>query len=179
MEENLEHFRILHLEDFDYDAEEVSWLLKKAQISCSIKVVQSRQEYIDALETYKPDIILSDHNLPSFNSVEALSILKKSPLNIPFILVTGTVSEEFAASIIKDGATDYILKDRPQRLPVAIINALQQYNLEREKQVYLEKLYKNEKYYRSLIENISDGIILLNQKFDIIYQSPSVKTLTC
>src|SRR5690606_2705781 len=75
-------------------------------------------------------VILSDHALPQFNSVEALTICRKNSMNTPFILVTGTVSEEFAVSCLKQGADDYVLKSNLVRLPTAIINALKQRNVE-------------------------------------------------
>lgn len=125
--------RILHLEDLASDAEQIAWTLKKAKLSCEFRVVDTREQYERALTEFKPEIVISDHSLPSFNSLDALHILQQSGYKIPFILVTGAVSEEFAASAMHEGADDYILKDRMQRLPVAILGALNKYSLEREK----------------------------------------------
>ncbi|MDB5011030.1 MAG: hypothetical protein JWQ06_1819, partial [Mucilaginibacter sp.] len=126
--------KILHLEDVLTDAELVGIEIKKSYLSFEKLDVDNRIDYINALNEYVPDIILSDHSLPSFNSLEALKILKESFLNIPFILITSTISEEFAVEIMKEGATDYILKDRMQRLPNAIVNALEKFKLEAEHQ---------------------------------------------
>lgn len=125
--------RILHLEDVPTDAELVGRELKRSAINFERLVVDNKQDYLRALTEYAPDIILSDHSLPSFNSTEALKLLKESGLNIPFILITATVSEEFAVNVIKEGAADYILKDRMQRLPAAIHNAIEKANLENER----------------------------------------------
>src|ERR1035438_2283067 len=92
------------------------------------------------LTQFNPDIILSDHSLPSFNSFMALDILKEKKLDIPFILVTATVSEEFAVDIMRYGATDYILKDRMQRLPSALINSIEKHLLEKERKAARERL---------------------------------------
>ena len=130
----VEKIRILHLEDLASDAEQIAWTLKKANLSCDLRVVDTQEQYERGLAEFKPEIVISDHSLPSFNSLDALHILQQSGHKIPFILVTGAVSEEFAADAMHEGADDYILKDRMQRLPVAIIGALKKYSVEREKE---------------------------------------------
>ena len=79
--------------------------------------VETREDFIAALESFKPDIILSDHGLPQFNSVQAFKIYMEHGLKIPFILVTGNVSEEFAVNALKLGIDDYVLKTNLSRLP--------------------------------------------------------------
>lgn len=127
MEENL---RILMLEDMPDDVGLIERILVKQKLSFVGKRVDSKDEFIQELSAFKPDVILSDHVLPQFNSLEALSICQRANLNIPFILVTGTVSEEFAVSCLKQGADDYVLKSNLVRLPSAIHNALRQRSLE-------------------------------------------------
>src|SRR6186997_2618035 len=119
-----EKLKILLLEDNAEDAEIVQRLLKKENLDCEFQVVMSKDDYLNSLNNFQPDLILSDNSLPQFNATEALNIARQQSLHIPFILVTGTVSEEFAAKIIKSGATDYVLKDRMARLPTAIDAAL-------------------------------------------------------
>ena len=120
-----ESLKILILEDSATDAEIIQQLLVKKKLNCEFSVANNKETYLMALAEFHPDIILSDHSLPQFNSVDALVIARQRFSEIPFIMVTGTVSEEFAAEIIKSGADDYILKDRLTRLPGAIINAVQ------------------------------------------------------
>ncbi len=122
--------KILMLEDVPEDIGLIEHVLRKEGIHFDSFTVDTKEEYIKALEEFLPDVILSDHALPQFNSVEALSICRKNALNIPFILVTGTVSEEFAVSCLKQGADDYVLKSNLVRLPSAIVNALRQRNIE-------------------------------------------------
>ena len=135
-----EVLKILHLEDLPDDAELVARELRKAGIIYEAIPAGSKIEFINALKKFSPDIILSDHSLPSFDSHEALKIVKESGILVPFILVTATVSEEYAVNIIKEGASDYILKDRLQRLPNAILGALEKYNLENQRRVADETL---------------------------------------
>jgi signal transduction histidine kinase len=122
--------KILMLEDLPEDIGLIEHVLRKEGIQFQSHYADTKEEYIRALDEFLPDVILSDHALPQFNSVEALSICRKNALNIPFILVTGTVSEEFAVSCLKQGADDYVLKSNLVRLPSAIINALRQRNVE-------------------------------------------------
>jgi signal transduction histidine kinase len=116
--------RILHLEDNLSDAEFMAAELKKKGIPFSHVVVSTKEQFINSLAQDTPDIIICDHSLPAFNSLEALKIVKQSGIKIPFVLLTGNTSDEFAANIIKAGADDYILKDRMKRLPSAILSAL-------------------------------------------------------
>ena len=127
--------------------------LKKAGIISETILVENKIDFINALKEFVPDIILSDHSLPSFNSHEALKIVKDMGIEVPFILVTATVSEEYAVSIIKDGASDYILKDRLQRLPNAILGAIDKYNMESARKLADESLRLSERKYKLLFES--------------------------
>ncbi len=121
--------KILMLEDVEDDAGLIVRSIKKGGINFEMKRVDTREEFIDAIRHFHPDVILSDHSLPQFNSIEALKICRRVNLPAPFILVTGTVSEEFAVSCLKQGADDYVLKSNLTRLPSAIENALAQREL--------------------------------------------------
>lgn len=116
--------KILILEDEPADAEITQHLLLKEKIPFLFAVAANKTEFINALNKFEPQVVLSDHSIPQFSSQEALYLVREHAPNIPFILVTGNVSEEFAAAIIKEGADDYILKDRMARLPAAIQSAL-------------------------------------------------------
>jgi PAS domain S-box-containing protein len=170
--------KILHLEDNPSDAALIGRALKKGNIEFDRLIVDSKEEFTKALAQFHPDIILSDHSLPAFNSHEALAIFQDTGMKIPFILITANVSEEFAVDVIKRGADDYILKDRLERLPAAIKNALEKCDLEKKHQHYLDELIKNETHFRTLTENIQDAITLLNKNEEWTYQSPSVERLT-
>lgn len=167
--------RILHVEDMLSDAELVHRALVKGHVEFDKIVVDTREEYIKALKEFSPEIILSDHALPSFSSHEALEIYHSMGLKIPFILVTGTMSDEFAVDIIKRGADDYVLKDRLKRLPIAIYSSLDKYRLIKEREASLDELVKNEKRYRALIENNTDSVVILDMNGRAVYASPSIQ----
>lgn len=116
--------KILHIEDNSADAGLIARELKQSGFDFIIKVVETKNEYGNALKNFNPDVILSDHSLPQFDSIEALSIYNENKYEIPFILITGSVSEEFAIRCIKEGADDYILKNNLIRLPSAIKQAI-------------------------------------------------------
>src|SRR5258706_282843 len=124
--------KILILEDSASDAELIQRKLKKEKKNCVFQVAMNKENFLKALERFAPDVILSDNSLPQFNAVEALRLTRQRFQHIPFILVTGTVSEEYAADIIRSGADDYILKDRMARLPSAIEAALKKRRAEKE-----------------------------------------------
>lgn len=125
--------KILSLEDLEEDFFLISHALKKAGLDFTAKRVDTKEEFSVALEEFGADVILCDHSLPQFNSNEALRIFHQRKLQIPFILVTGAVSEEFAVSSLKHGADDYVLKSNLARLRNVIENALKQKEAEKQK----------------------------------------------
>ena len=147
--------KILHIEDSPYDAELIMRCLKNSELDSEIKVVANKLDLQDALKYFNPNVILCDHSLPQFDSIEALSIAQSQKADIPFILVTGSVSEEFAVSCIRNGADDYILKNNLIRLPSAIVYAIKMRNIEKEKENALEKLIKSEEHIRSFAGHLN------------------------
>ena len=124
---------ILSLEDSEEDFYLITRALRKSGMNFIARRVDSKEEFIRALEEFGADVILCDHSLPQFDSHEALRLFQERRLQIPFILVTGAVSEEFAVSSLKRGADDYVLKTSLTRLPSVIDNALKQKAAERER----------------------------------------------
>jgi PAS domain S-box-containing protein len=169
--------KILLLEDSIDDAGLITRVIKKSGLEFIAERVDTREEYIASIKNFDPDIILSDHSLPQFNSMEALKICKKESPMIPFILVTGTVSEEFAVECLTEGADDYLLKGNLTRLPSAILSAIKKKQNEIEKNMAVEILKKSEEHFRGLIENSTDIFAIIDSKSFIQYLSPSVKRI--
>jgi len=136
---------ILLLEDNFPDAELIKRFLKDSGLDFDSKIATDKEEYVAAVDQYSFDIILSDHRLPQFSSNEALKLVQDKGLDVAFILVTGTVSEEFAVSILQQGADDYILKTNLQRLPSAISNAIEKHRSRRARIEFEEKILQSEK----------------------------------
>lgn len=150
--------KILILEDSEFDAELIRRELKHGGLDFVSKEVSTKKDFQATIRDFRPDIILADHSLPQFNSKEALDICKKLNYNNPFILVTGSVSEEFAVHSIQNGADDYILKGNLTRLPSSIINAHNKRKAEREKRLVQEKLIKSESQIRNFATHLSNAI---------------------
>jgi signal transduction histidine kinase len=157
--------KILVLEDMQDDVGLIERTLSKQGILYITRRVDTREEFSLALADFQPDVILSDHALPQFNSLEALTICQQQGLNVPFILVTGAVSEEFAVSCLKQGADDYVLKSNLVRLPSAIQNALRQRHhedkrkkAERTLRMQNEELVKINKELDSFVYSVSHNL---------------------
>jgi PAS domain S-box-containing protein len=152
--------KILMLEDSESDAELVQRVLKKVNPSYIFKLAMTKETFLDDLDKFKPDIILTDNSLNLFDAKEALHIVNQRSRNIPFIMVTGAVSEEFAADIIKLGADDYVLKDHLSKLPKAIDDALKQRRVEKEKAEVIQALVKSEENLKAIFDSASEAFIL-------------------
>jgi two-component system cell cycle sensor histidine kinase/response regulator CckA len=129
----------LILEDHLADAELILHALKQAGFEPDWQCVDSEANYQAGLHAGL-DVILADYSLPQFDALRALHLLQERGLDIPFIVVTGTLSEEAAVECIKQGAADYLLKDRLARLGSAVIHALEQKRLRTERKQDEEKL---------------------------------------
>lgn len=117
---------ILILEDIPAHAEIVAHEIKKLGIDFRMERVETREEFEKEIEACRPDIILADYSLPSFDGISALKIaLLKCP-KTPFIFVSGAIGEERAIETLRAGATDYILKDNMKRLGSSILRALEE-----------------------------------------------------
>ena len=149
--------RVLILEDRIADAELMLHELRHADYAPDWRRVQSELDYSAHLEPTL-DIILADYTLPQFNALRALHLLRASGLDIPFIVVTGTVSEEAAVECMQQGATDYLLKDRLGRLGPAVERALQQKHLRDEKRQAEAALRESEERWQFALEGSGDGV---------------------
>ncbi len=124
--------RVLILEDRPADAELMVHELRRAGLDPDWRRVEDEPDYLAALEPTL-DVILADYSLPQYNAMRALRSLQERGLDVPFVVVTGSISEEVAVECMKQGAADYLLKDRLTRLGPAVLHALEQRRLRREK----------------------------------------------
>lgn len=115
---------VLHIEDSEKDSALIQELLERDGICCDITRIEKRPQIFEALKNKTFDLILSDCKLPQFSGLQALEIARALTPTIPFIFVSGTIGEEAAIESLRNGATDYILKDRLSRLSAAVRRAL-------------------------------------------------------
>lgn len=146
---------VLLLEDLQSDAELITHELKKLHQDISVEWVNSRQSFKDAISKRKPDLIISDYTIPSFDGISALKIARAEAEGRPFIFVSGTIGEERAIDALKLGATDYVLKDNLNRLIPAVERALREAS-------YLQEV-------KNAQEKIREQALFLNKAQDVIY----------
>lgn len=120
-----QRLKILIVEDNQLDQVLIERLLQKSGINHTSLIVDNRKSFIEALESFKPTMILSDYTMPNFGAIVALDILNERQLKIPLIIVTGTLSDEMAIECLKKGAIDYVIKDKLIRLPSAVKMAME------------------------------------------------------
>ena len=124
---------VLIIEDCRADGELIVRELHRAGLSVSANQVSTASEFQEILKNTLPDLILADYNLGEWRGMDAIEMLRKESLDIPLILVSGTVGDETAVECIKQGASDYVLKDKLSRLPAAIHRALKEKRLRLER----------------------------------------------
>jgi GAF domain-containing protein len=168
--------RVLIAEDRPTDAELMVYELIRSGFEPKWKRVETEAEYLAELQT-APEVILADHTLPQFDAPRALDLLKKTGLDIPLIVVTGSISEEVAVERIKQGAADYILKDRMTRLGEAVKRALEEKRLRQEKQkadAALQARYQELQTLHKLSQDVLNTIDLQTAVNQILDQAMSV-----
>ncbi len=138
--------RVLLVEDEPADAELILDDLREDGIECLDLRVDTEEEYLQALATYAPDIVLSDLKLPMFDGHRALQMLRERDTLLPFIFVSGAIGEDVAVEALRKGATDYILKHNTVRLAAAVRRALREAEEQRARQSAEEKLIRAQRF---------------------------------
>jgi len=157
-----EPLRLLYVEDELGDVEIALRELKKSKIEFEVETVATRDEFARKLREKAFDIILSDYRLPGWTGLDAFTLIKEHGLDIPFVLVTGTLGEELAVECIKHGVTDYVLKEQLARLPMAVSQALDTRLMREAEARAVEALLESEETNRLLVENAPEAIAVLD-----------------
>lgn len=173
-------FRIVYLEDDVQSFHLVSALLEDDGIPCALEHVEDARGFEKALTPKPPDLILADFNLPSMDGLTALAMKRQFCPETPFIFVSGSLGEEVAIESLKNGATDFVLKDTLARLPPAVKRALAEAKEHGEKVLAEKMLRASEERSRRLIENAPDIIFRINlqPQPSFEYISPAVERIT-
>jgi PAS domain S-box-containing protein len=153
-------YRVLIVEDLPSDAKLAEREIKKTLKKCIFKRVQTKEKFLKSLDEFKPDVIVSDYSMPSFDGLSALKLtLEKCPF-IPFIVLTGSMDEDTAVECMKAGASDYVIKEHIMRLGTAVINAMKQKKNQTEKIKVQEILKESEEKYKTLFTNAREPIFI-------------------
>ncbi len=169
--------RVLLLEDRDSDAALAARELKRAELDCETRLVQTEDAFRRELRGFAPDVVLADYSVPGFGGMPALEILQQESRLTPLIIVTGSLDEETAAECIKAGAADYVLKTHLARLGPAVRGALAMSRSREEKTVAEAALRASEQRFRALVEHSWDAIALFAADGTILYGSPATSRI--
>jgi signal transduction histidine kinase len=121
-----ERLRVLMLEDDADDAALIRGALERIVPEAEVRWTRTKAEFIGELDAFAPRLVLSDYRLAGFDGLEALALVRRKTPEIPFILISGTIGEERAVEALRSGATDYVLKDRLERLEAVLLRALRE-----------------------------------------------------
>jgi PAS domain S-box-containing protein len=173
-----DRYKILLVEDLPSDAELALYETRKVLKAFDYKVVDNREAFLLEFDSFQPDIIISDYQLPSFDGMSALKLsIERDPL-IPVIILTGAMNEDTAVECMKAGATDYVIKEHIKRLGQAILHALDEKEVRTRKKLTEEALIKSEEKYRTIFENVQDVFYQVNMEGIILEISPSIRFYT-
>jgi len=170
--------KIIFIEDNPDDVVLALRELSKEKIDVDYVRVETEKSLIEEIEKFKPEIVISDYTMPSYDGKSALNLMSKLYSDIPVIIFTGSINEETAVECMKLGAADYILKERIKRLPFAVIEALEKKRISLEKLKVESSLIESNKRFIELAQQISDIIYVTNEEGVITYISPATKKIS-
>ncbi len=156
--DSTEPLHFVLLEDDPNDAELIQLQLAQNDLDITWRHVMSESDFRAALAGTPPDLVLADYTLPGFDGLTALRIVLERSADIPFIFVSGSLGEERAIEALKSGATDYVLKDRLQRLPMVVNRALSEARVRRERRRAETALEEQRVLLSTLIDSLPEII---------------------
>ncbi len=173
----MEPVRILLFEQESSDAELVENELNSSGLQIQWKRATTRSEFFSLFQSFHPDIVLSDYIVGRTSGLALMKAIRKIMPSLPFIFMSWQIHEASVIEALRAGATDYIFKERPGRLTLSVYRALHEEEKRKGRDKALAELEKSEEYFRSLIENASDIIMVLDAEAVIRFASPSVRKL--
>ncbi len=166
--------RILVLEDVPVDAELVVRTLRREGLEFEWVRVETAEAFRAALDEFAPDAVIADYTLPHWDGMSALKVVRAERPDLPFVVVTGSLNEETAADCIKQGADDYVLKERLQRLPHALRAAA-----ERRATAAAHRRAEEElRLRRSALEAVANGVVITELDGTILWVNPAFSEMT-
>lgn len=168
---------ILIVEDSEDDAELIVLEVKRGNYEPRWQRVDTKKDMMSALKRESWDLIIADYALPQFSGLEALKLLKENEIDLPFILVSGTIGEEIAVDAMKAGAHDYIMKGNLKRLVPAIEREMREAGIRAEHRKTELALKESEQRFRSLFENMREASLTSDQDGNILSANPAAASI--
>jgi two-component system sensor histidine kinase UhpB len=169
--------RVLLVEDSRDDADLILFALDESGFDIVSARVETEAGMREALQSAGWDVVISDFNLPRFDTRAALALLRETDADIPFIIVSGCIGEESAVALMKEGASDFVMKDKLARLAPAIERELRDAATRREHRRAQEALRENEKLLREITGTLGEGIYVLNAGGALVFMNPEAERL--
>ena len=176
--------KVLIVEDCEDDVLLLKLRLRQGGYQVQSRWVDSSSALSQALTEERWDVVLSDYSLPSFTAIDALFMLQKKGLDLPFIIVSGAIGEETAVAAMKAGAHDYVMKDNLARLVPAIEREMREAAMRHERRQAEKALKESEqenrelsREFRALLDNIPDSLTLLDQDMRVVWSNLSTAKL--
>lgn len=171
------HIRILFIEDNPDDLELLAHELKRNGIRYSACIVQTKADYERELVSFNPQVILSDYSLPSFNGLLAFQIKQNILPDVPFIIVSGTIGDENAVALIRNGITDYVLKENIYQVPLKIARALKETAERKEKAMTETLLSRSREQLQKILDQSLDMICTFDEAGTFLSASAACKNI--
>lgn len=160
--------RVLLVEDSEEDALLIVRELRRAGYDVQYELVASAEATTEALKTNRWDLVIADYTMPNFSGPAALNIVQEQKLDLPFIIVSGTIGEETAVQSMKEGAHDYIMKTNLNRLAPAVEREIRERKIRSERRAAKEELRASEARFRQIFDNSSHGMWLVGRDLNLL-----------
>ncbi len=155
---------VLHLEDEDQIVQIVQKILQKEGLQVNSIQVQTQSEFLKALENNEIDLIIADYSLPEYSGLSALRSLRKHDTETPFILFSGSIGEQKAIASLREGATDYVLKENIKALGPVVTRVLKE-SAVRKKEIEAQRaLEQSRQNLNQILDKLPIGVVLIDKE---------------
>src|SRR6516162_9094484 len=165
--------RVLLVEDSENDATLLDLALQRTGFLTQCDRVQTADGLINALERQEWDVVIADYVMPQFDGLSALAVVKEKGLDLPFIIVSGHITDDTAVAAMKAGAHDYVMKDNLTRLGPAVQRELRDAEVRRARKLAEKKLWEEHSFRQAIENSIPSGIAVVNLEGKQTYVNPA------
>ena len=170
---------VLMVEDSETDAALIEWELEQAGLHPLTRRVQTASEMTAALDEVAWDVVICDYRLPGFSAPAALELVTARGLDVPFIVISGSIGEDSAVEMMRSGAHDYLMKDNLARLGPAVERELRDAANRVERRREAEQLAESRALYEAAAIHMTDGLMIVDPSDHVVFLNPRMEELKC